>query len=514
MAARLEQAGHNLGGRSDAEIALHAFEEFAVRGIADLAGAYVGFIYDSQRHMGHLFTDRLGLRGCYYTVTTDGTFAFASEMKAIAATEGFSGRLDEQAAAEFLNCGFPFFQRTFFANIKYLPYGCVLTVRNGGLAFEQYWDMPRYPAGANWRFEDAVQEGTDLLLRAIGRQFRQRCRVGAMLSGGLDSRAIVAGAARLGHRVPTFSLGEGRNAEQPLAAAVAQRLGIPNHQLAIPSDYLADFGELGTWYADGMLPCRELHWIAQLDDIERECDSLLSGYVGGVFLGGVFLKSEDLDESAPARAGQRIAQRFVGPLSPYVRMSLKRDFAQRLEESLSESQREVAAFVGGRGVGNELERVYLATDERRLTNIGNAAMLGVIADLKYPFGDYDLLDYYAKLPVAWRFGSRIYKAILRTAFPELIDIPCYSANTRFLPTRLDRDPSALRLRWHRAMGQVRLAVRRMTAGRLSVRAPFDCTDYGHWYNNIPRLRKWITSLLLDEQTLARGYFDVDGIRAV
>ena len=512
MAARLEQAGHNLGGRSDAEIALHAFEAFGNRGIADLPGAYVGFIYDSQRHMGNLFTDRLGLRGCYYTVMTDGTFAFASEMKAIAALPGFQGQLDLQAAAEFLNCSFPFFDRTFFGEVKFLPYGTVLQVANSRAVPVQYWDFPQTVPESHWTFEDAVDEGVALLLRAVSRQFRQKGRIGVMLSGGLDSRAIAAAATSLGHCVRSFSLGWGNNAEQRLAARVAERLGMDYLPLDIPPDYPVDVGAQGAWYADGMHPCSLMPWMPQTHRLATEADALLSGYLGGVFLGGVFLKNDHLSALPLTVQKERLACGLVGTMSPFLSMALRRTFLEPLKNALRATYHQVLAFPGERGFANELERLYLATDERRLTNAGNAAMLGTAADLKYPFGDYELLDLYSRLPVPWRINCRLYKAILCRAFPNLVDIPCYSANTQFLPTRLNSQSSVLRLRWHRAMREFRFILGRLTHGRISLRDPFDCTNYTHWYRTVPRLRHWVQSVLLDERTLARGYFDREGIQ--
>ena len=182
---QLTKAGHSFSGQSDAEVVLHAFEEAEVEGISNLAGAYVGLIYNSIRNSCHLFTDRLGLRGCYYSVIGGDTFCFSSEFKAIVAISGFVGNVDVQAAAEFLNVGFPFFERTFFKEIKYLPYGSVLSFEEGRLKRYQYWDMPRIKMDPHSSFDDAVYEGSELLLQATQRQLRQSGRIGVMLSGVL-----------------------------------------------------------------------------------------------------------------------------------------------------------------------------------------------------------------------------------------------------------------------------------------------------------------------------------------
>ena len=87
---------------------------------------------------------------------------------------GFRRKLDTQAAAEFLNCGYPFFDRTFFSEVKFLPYASVLTVREARVSIRRYWDVDWQVCHGSGLFEDAVYEGADLLVQAVGRQFRQR----------------------------------------------------------------------------------------------------------------------------------------------------------------------------------------------------------------------------------------------------------------------------------------------------------------------------------------------------
>lgn len=512
MRQRLEQAGHVLASASDAGIVLHAFEQYGVKGIADLGGAYVGFIHDSRVGACHLFTDRLGLRGCYYHCAPDGTFFFASELKAIAAVPGFKDRLDVQALAEFLNRGYPFFDRTFFEGVKFLPHGSVLTWRDGRVNVQSYWDMPRLKPDAHWRFEDAVREGAALLVQAIGRQFRQPGRIGVMLSGGMDSRAIAAGAAACGHRPPAFTLGVGDDADAAPAARVAARLGLEHHQLLMLPDYLVDYGKDGCWYTDAMVPCRELQYIPQLHYLEQRADALLSGHLAGLVLGGLFLKPVHLDEPPRTAQGEWIARQVAGEFSEFLRTGLTPPLCRDLETGFHETRRQIASGVGDRGFASETARVHLATLERRLDSICYTHVWGTVADVKFPFGDHDLLDFRGRLPLEWQMNSRLYKAILCHAFPSLVDIPCVSAKLKWVPTTLDAEPSPLRLIWRELLGQARFWVGRLTGGRVNLPPdPSKFGGHGYWYRTVPRLREWIRSILLDDRTLGRGYYNRQGI---
>lgn len=496
---------------SDAELVLRTFEQRGSAGVADLAGAYVGFVYDATTERGYLFTDRLGLRGCYYTVCGDGTFLFASELKSIVASGLFNGRIDEQAAAEFLSAGYPLLDRTLFREIKYLPHGSVLTLSGGAVSVSQYWDCPREAPPSGWTFDDAVAEGASLLGQAVRRQLRHGPGIGVLLSGGLDSRAIVALAAQADYRPPTFCLGSLRNAEQRLAARVARRLGLEHHSLDIPSDFLCDYGRQGMWWTDAMFPVNHMHWLAHLDTIGGRSRSIMSGYLGGVFLGGVFLRPSHLsdnvsDEQREAMAGQ------LTDGGAFWDTGLTPGWHNRLTQALRASRRELASLIGDRGAANELDRLYLYTDERRFTNLGNLGMIGTVADVKYPFGDYDLLDLYGRTPPEWRLGGRLYKRILCKAMPEVLDIPCISANTRFVEARLDAEPNPWRLRWARAAGTLRFAIGRLTGGRVSLPDRRTYVHYAHWFRTVPRLRRWVSGILLDDRTLDRGYFDRSQVR--
>jgi len=496
----------------DSQIVLRAVEAYGISCIAGLAGAYIGFIYDSRTHTGHLFTDRLGLRGCYYHLASDGTFIFASELKAIAALPWFSGELDIQAAAEFLNCGHPFFDRTLFSQVKFLPCGTVLGFQDGRISLQQYWDMPHPDPENKWRFEDALAEARWLLIQAMKRQFRQQGIIAVMLSGGKDSRAIAASAVALGHHVPTFTYTSGRNDDSELAAQVAKRLGLENHRLEIPPDYLPDFGEAGMWLTDAMLPSRELYWMPQLDYIGKHADALFSGYLGDVLLGGHFVTSEYLN--APPIASQRrlIAEKAVSSFSPFVEMALNPSFGQTLKSRLGDSLDQVASFIGERGFAKELGRLYVANHGRRLANLAFGGLWGSVAQVKYPFADYDLVDFSAKLPARWCVGQRFYKTVLSETFPELVDIPCVAPRTKGVRTKMNSQPSALLIEWRKLAANARFLVARLTGGRLNL--PPDRSTFTHdayWYRTCPRLRNWFRAILLDDRTLGRGYFSRRGV---
>jgi asparagine synthase (glutamine-hydrolysing) len=507
----LEHSGHNFREGCDAEVALHAFEQSGAQGIAKLAGAYVGCIYDSESHACHLFTDRLGLRGCYHSVAVDGTFLFASEMKAIAAIGAFQANVDEEAVATFLNRGCAFFERTFFKEFKFLRQGSVLTFSRGRISENQYWDMPFLRPSAGWKFEDAVDEGVGHLLNSVKRQLRNEGQIGAFLSGGLDSRAIVGSASALGFRLPTFTFGGLRNVEGKLASRVAVRLGLENESFAVAPDHLVRSAERGCWLSDAMLPCSLLSWSIALPHIAARVQSLFSGYLGDVLPGGLSLEPIHLTGLSLETQARLIEERLAGKMLPFVETGLTPAFCHRAQASLREASREVALRLGDRGFYMELARAYIGTRGRRAIGATFSNFVAVFVDVKYPLGDYDLIDYCSRLPIEWRLGSRLYKAIICKALPTLADIPCFSRATQSVPATLDSEPSQWRIAWRDVRRQTRFLIGRLSGGHLSVADPGNYIDYSHFYRTSPSFRQWVESTLLSSRTLDRGYYDRAGI---
>ncbi len=515
MVERLRRDGHAVPeGEVDAAIALRAVAAYGPACVAELAGAYVGFVYDARTHGGYLFTDRLGLRPCYYRAADDGTLVFASEAKAVAAAGGFKGTLDVQGAAELLNGGHPFFERTLWREIRSLPNGSVLTLRGGAVTLERYWDLDHSQL-ATWTFEEAVEEGTRRLVAAVGRVCRQSGRIGVLLSGGKDSRAITAAAVAGGRRLPTFTLTDGRSLDASLAARVAERLGLENRQIPVTPDHLVDHGARAMWLTDAMVACRELYWLGPLGAMVPHVDAVMSGYAGDVLLGGDFPIAEDVQDFPLEREREIVARREVPAFEPALGAALAAPFGESLRGTLEETRRGVAAMVNGGGILDERERLYLASHGRRGTNAALGVLASTFCAVKYPFGDYAMIDYCARLRREWRFMQRVYVVIVARGFPGLLDIPTVAPRTQGIPRRIGAEPGRWHMAWRRWMQRARFRLRQVSGGRWGWwRDPSKFTHDAYWYRTVPRLRGWIEDVLLSERTLDRGYFDREGVRRV
>ncbi len=227
LRTELVSAGHAFGSGSDVEVALHAYEEWGTAFVERLHGMFALALWDARSRTLVLARDRAGEKPLYYARTPRGLL-FASEIKALLVASDVSREVDLEALDEFLTYEYVITPRTIFAAVRRLPAAHSLVYRNGELAVTRYWQAPA-TAGTAWRDDEAAAALRETLGRAVAGQMMSDVPLGAFLSGGIDSSAIVAlmsEASRSGgSAVNTFSMGfaDGSYNELPHARRIAER---------------------------------------------------------------------------------------------------------------------------------------------------------------------------------------------------------------------------------------------------------------------------------------------------
>jgi len=206
----LASRGHAFRTGSDVETAVHRYEEVGADFVADLRGMFAFALYDSRARRLVLGRDRVGKKPLYYARRGD-TLVWASEVKALFASGLVSRQIDPSALRSYLRHGFVPGERTMFAGVSKLPPGYVLEATPAGVQLRPYWDVP-LPADEGSRIVPSVDDATvrvrELLEEAVRVRLMSEVPLGAFLSGGVDSSAVVAIMSReLGRPVETFSVG-------------------------------------------------------------------------------------------------------------------------------------------------------------------------------------------------------------------------------------------------------------------------------------------------------------------
>ena len=235
----LEEAGHRFATRTDTEVIAHLYEERGLDGLQDLNGIFALALWDATRRRLLLARDPLGVKPLYYA-HVEGGLAFASEAKALLLLPGLPRRVDEEALHLYLSFRFVPSPWTMFQGIRKLAPGERLVVESGGAPrIERYAPPPPavdpVPREAEW-----AEALTDELQAAVRRQLMGDVPVGVLLSGGVDSAAILAAAAAAGSRpLRAFTVGfpsEPELDESAAAAATASAFGVEHRAVDLTED--------------------------------------------------------------------------------------------------------------------------------------------------------------------------------------------------------------------------------------------------------------------------------------
>lgn len=237
---RLLARGHRLRGNSDTEMLLHLYEDEGVEMVRGLRGMFAFALFDTRRRRLLLARDRVGKKPLYWH--DDGRrLAFASELKSLVLDPAVPREVDGQSLADYLTFGYVPGPQSVFRGVRKLPAGHRLVCDAGGPRVERYWELPVAP-DPRIAPAEAVERLRELLAESVRVRLMSDVPVGAFLSGGIDSSAVVALMARASRGpVRTFSIGfePAHASELEHARTVARHLGTDHHELVVKPDALS-----------------------------------------------------------------------------------------------------------------------------------------------------------------------------------------------------------------------------------------------------------------------------------
>jgi len=466
--AELGRRGHIFRTRSDTEVIVHAWEEWGVESLARFNGMFAFAVWDRRQKTLFVARDRLGVKPLYYAHLADGRLVFASELKGLLAYPGVPRRIDPRAIEEYFTFGYVPDPKTIYRDVHKLDPGAYLIARRGDRQLRpvRYWDVPltgeRTPGEPQGRWPEELRAR---LQEAVRKRLVSDVPLGAFLSGGMDSSAVVAMMREIGtERILTCSIGfsEPRYDESRFARLVADAKHTDHRTETVhASDYgLVDklVGIYDEPYADSSaIPTYRVCQLAR-----RHVTVALSGDGGDEdFIGyrryRMFAAEERLRRLVPGGV-RRAVFGALGRLYPkldwaprVVRgkttfQSLARDpdeaylhgvsvcaqdtrarifsgdFTHQLDGySASEVFR---AHVAGKSFADPIARVqyldyktYLPGDI--LTKVDRASMAHSL-EVRTPFLDYELVEWLARLPSGVKLRHGEGKYLLKRALEPLL----------------------------------------------------------------------------------------------
>jgi asparagine synthase (glutamine-hydrolyzing)/exosortase 1 system-associated amidotransferase 1 len=236
----LQALGHVFHTRSDTEVIVHAWEAWGEDCVHRFRGMFAFALWDRNRETLFLARDRLAVKPLFYALLADGSFLFGSELKSLLAHGGLARDIDPLAVEEYFALGYVAEPRTIFRQARKLPPAHMLSVRRGQPLAEPkaYWDV-RFSLDQPVDVEDACAQLNDRLRESIRLRMISEVPLGAFLSGGVDSSAVVAVMAGLSAEpVNTCSIAFDDPAfnEAAFAQQVADRYRTNHHCEMVASD--------------------------------------------------------------------------------------------------------------------------------------------------------------------------------------------------------------------------------------------------------------------------------------
>jgi asparagine synthase (glutamine-hydrolysing) len=291
FAARQVQPTGDVALICSGEFTPEKFEPDDEHFVEHLNGLFSGLLIDRRRRRALLFNDRYGVERIYWRETADALY-FASEAKALLRVLPETRAFDEHAAAQFVTYGCTLDWRTLFRNIQLLPGGSCWLFENGGCQKGRYFQPGHWESQSPLAEAEFESQFHEIFRRVLPRYFGHGDRIGISLTGGLDTRMIMACRPESSERpiCYTFAGPKEDTMDVRLATEIAKICGLEHHVLRIGPDFFSNFAAYAdrTVYAtDGCFGILGAHEIYFHEQARRLAPIRLTGNYGSEILRGM-----------------------------------------------------------------------------------------------------------------------------------------------------------------------------------------------------------------------------------
>jgi len=458
----LEARGHQFKTHSDCETIIHLYAQYGDDFVRYLNGMFGFALWDATRKRLLLGRDRLGVKPMY--VLNDGKrVAFASEAKALLTLPGVSANIDMAALDSYLTLGYVPAPQSIFAGIEKLPPATLLVVEAGRVVRRRYWSVPndvdRSVPEKAW-----VEQLRLRLEESVRMQMVSDVPIGAFLSGGVDSSAVVAFMAAHSERpVKTYAIGfEGGKAEAfyselTNARRVAALFGTEHREIMVRSDIARLLPQL-LWHMDEPLADSALLTTYVVSDLaRREVTVVLSGVGGDELFGGyrrylgnyygahfdrlpawvrwgVAALGEWMpsDRHSPALDFSRLAKGFLSSLAlpfeeryrAYVQV-FSRDVAEAMLKATSFRRSDAFKEAFQQTTSEDsLNRILSVDAQTQLPEdillLTDKMSMAVSLECRVPLLDHELVELAARMPEATKIRRGRLKHAMKAALADLL----------------------------------------------------------------------------------------------
>jgi asparagine synthase (glutamine-hydrolysing) len=386
LRSELEQRGHTFRTGTDTEVIVHLYEELGDACVERLRGMFAFALWDRTERRLLLARDRLGKKPLFYAISGDKLW-FGSEPRAILRDAEVSRDVDYRAIDSYLQLGYVPHPQSAFASLRKLPPAHTLSWDGRSASLHRYWKLSYRTDGGPKDKRDMRAVLRDQLLEATRIRLRSDVPLGAFLSGGVDSTAVVAAMAQESSgTVKTFSIGFDVESfdETPYAAEVAELFGTEHEQFTVEPDAMEVLPKLVWHYGEPFADASAIPTYYLSEMTRRHVTVALTGDGGDESFAGysrylfhdVVRRFEWLPPRAAALAARALG-RTVSERSPVRPARQARWLAEALSAPLPQRYLGTMAQIDAA----EARRLYTPALRERLGDVNGSSPATMIADL-------------------------------------------------------------------------------------------------------------------------------------
>jgi len=480
--------------------------------LSDANAQFSAALYDRQRHVLTLITDRLCTHALHVW-RSGGELVFATQLYVLIGDERVARGIDPAAVAQLFTMQRTFGRTTPFRAVEALPAGALVSFDGRTLDERRYWAMEWRPAGHSQH--DTAEALASALRHALARQSAGRS--GMLLSGGLDSRTLLAASPA---PMPCFTTASYDNPELAIARETASRLGAPIQPVIFEPSVTLAFHDDAVRDSGGLYPA-STPFAAMMPTVMRGCDIALSGHGLDYTLRGYYMPARFLDVAGshtrlpalrplPPRptGGDVLANLRQGPpratVDRIVRPEKRKEWWQGQAETLDQV---LAPWLQSDEPRNAWDALILHAVSKHYAFCGMMAVRAAV-DLRLPAFDNEVFGIYLGMKPKWRVGARVMQRAARLINPAVARLP--NANTGF---RADL-PGWLEVAGLLGRGFARrLGLARRPALPGEAHSAGSWQNFGALYRSDPAHRKRLAEVRGRLDALAFGLFDTDALAA-
>lgn len=374
---------------------LSIINDFSVKSLGDvfheIDGYFTLVLVDKKKSELYLVTDRYGLWPLYMYRVDNNIRSWSTLLGRITECDSKLD-IDKDAICSFLNHSHFLGNNTLYKNVSRVEPSKIIRInQNGNIINEcQYWTWSEIKP-RELSFDEAVDELYIHFINAVESHLESGKKYCLTLSGGLDSRALLAAACRIGkYDITCLSFGYPESQDVKIASEVCKALNVTHQVSIIDSGNWYKEREKGVFNTSGMYSFLHMHGLNPIDEIAEISTQVVNGYLGDLVLGGGYLDKKD----GRFLSAKELAQKKYGKFSKNI------DFNNEFVKFDSSDP----FFILHRGV--------------RFTSMGSDIVNDRVVNVK-PFMDNKLLEFVYSLDSEYRYNGKLYHSMLLKYFPDV-----------------------------------------------------------------------------------------------